>query len=220
MSRTLNLPPPAQERGTSTDEGHRSSPRAQRSDKHRTRRVDATGMRRSQHSPLRQIRERQGLTLAELGKRAGLSVAQLSVYERQPPRILFTWTRLADVLGTCMDQLLGREPVSLAPIDTIGRQDRELLDAMQKDADALIGPDIMRLAGLSWRDLARFAFLGTLTRARNAGLGWLNKIPAPKPAPLPPSEEVQEHPAFIHAMKTWTEPKALLSAADERKEGA
>ncbi|MFI7580608.1 helix-turn-helix domain-containing protein [Kocuria kalidii] len=60
---------------------------------------------------IRSLRKDRGLTLAELADRAGTAASQLSVIEngRREPRLSLL-QRLADVLGSSVDALLGAEP--------------------------------------------------------------------------------------------------------------
>ena len=60
---------------------------------------------------IRSLRKDRGMTLAELADRAGTATSQLSVIEngRREPRLSLL-RRLAEVLGTSVDALLGAEP--------------------------------------------------------------------------------------------------------------
>ncbi|WP_082343708.1 helix-turn-helix domain-containing protein [Sulfobacillus thermosulfidooxidans] len=64
-------------------------------------------------SRMRELRQQHGYTQAELGEKLGLSQFTISNYEqssRQPP--LEILVRLADILGTSTDYLLGRVDVN------------------------------------------------------------------------------------------------------------
>jgi transcriptional regulator with XRE-family HTH domain len=115
-------------------------------------------------SPLRAARFAQGFTVAELARRAGVSKQCMGRMEWQLPAMWRRLSRLADVLGTTTDALLGRSPLLMAP--AAGPEDRALLDAMQRDAEALLGPPLLRLVG-GWRRIARAAWSGVLYRIRD-----------------------------------------------------
>ena len=134
-----------------------------------TARAEATHQHLDRVNPLRQLRVERGLSGAELARRAGFtSKMSISHIERQSPRLWSRLARLADVLGCTTDEILGRVPPAPAPVDALAREDRELLDAMREDAQQLVGPQVMRLAGLTWRSIARSMWLGGLMGQRYA----------------------------------------------------
>ena len=128
--------------------------------------------------PLRALRLARGLTQTELGRRAGVSAAHVSALEhgRQPA----TWGRLqriADVCGVTTDAVLGRGAPPPALVDAVSAQDRQLLDAMQRHAENLLGPRVLKLAG-GWRHLAMMGWCGDVARIRDGNL----------PRALPPAK--------------------------------
>jgi transcriptional regulator with XRE-family HTH domain len=137
-------------------------------------------------SPLRALREARRLTQTELARLAGFKGESRSAVRyletRKPPRWWYRLCRVADTLGVTTDELLGRVPPGPAPVDALARQDRELLDAMRQDAEVLLGPQVLRLAG-GWRSLARAAWAGTLYRIREGKLPTGEHV---QPSGLPP----------------------------------
>lgn len=118
---------------------------------------------------LRHIREARGLTQAQLALATGVKAARISELERRLPRIWSRLCRLADVLDCTVDAILGR-PASahaLVPVDVLAREDRKLLAAMERCAKQIVGPQVMRLARISWRNLAAMAFAGHLWGLRD-----------------------------------------------------
>jgi transcriptional regulator with XRE-family HTH domain len=118
------------------------------------------------HTALRTLREARHLSRKELARRAGLGVVTVFRWESQPPHVYSQMLRLADVLGCTLDELVGREPPH-AVVSELNALDRKLLDAMRDDAEQVVGPQIMRLAGIDWRALARAMWLGHLFGLRN-----------------------------------------------------
>lgn len=119
-------------------------------------------------SALRTIRKAHRLTLADVALRAGVTKSRLWEMERRPPKLWNRLARLADVLGCSTDEVLGRVPVAPGPVDALARADQELLDVLARDAEALLGPQVLKLAG-GWRPIARMAWLGVLFRIRAHG---------------------------------------------------
>lgn len=120
-------------------------------------------------SGLRAVRLARGLTQAEVAQAAGLKGdALVCRWERRPPALWGRLARIADVLNVSADELLGRAPVTPV-VDALARADRELLDAMAEDAEALFGPEVLQRVG-GWRRIARELWLGHLIGARDRSL--------------------------------------------------
>jgi len=138
-------------------------------------------------NPLRALREARRLSAAELGRRAGVTRERIYALERHDYTFwsVKTTCRLADVLNVTADCLLGREPPPPAPIDALAAEDRTLLDAMEKDAMAILGPQVLRLAG-GWRRIARARWGGLLWGIRDHGL------PRPNQPLLPAVRAVED----------------------------
>jgi len=135
---------------------------------------------------VRRARQAHGFTQVAAAHAAGVKPAYIARIERRYPGGWQTLVRLADGLNVSTDELLGRVPPAAAPGDALARQDRDLLDAMARDAEALLGPQVLKLVG-GWRGIARMAWLGLLTRGRhNDGL------PRPKPPELAAVRAVEE----------------------------
>lgn len=114
---------------------------------------------------IRELRTARRLTLAQLGKLVGLSEVGVLQCERRDRAGWRLLEHFADALHVSVDQVLGHDRTPPLPVDAFSRQDRELLDAMEHDAEILIGPQVLRLVG-GWRRIARFGWLGELQGIR------------------------------------------------------
>jgi transcriptional regulator with XRE-family HTH domain len=143
---------------------------------------------------LRKLRAARNLTRAELARRAGVSEGTIVRWERTPPPPIYArLLRLADVLACTLDELVGRVKPQ-AVLSELDARDRELLDAMQRDAETIIGPQVMRLASINWRSLARAMWLGHLFGLRN---GTTEPGAKGRRVPLPTTD------AFPQAPEGW-----------------
>lgn len=116
---------------------------------------------------LRTLREARSLTQADLARRAGLH--KVHIYRLETGRQPASWahlSRIADVLGTSADAVLGRGDSPALTQDELSRKDRALLDAMKHHAEQIIGEPVLRLSG-GWHHLAEMAWLGDLFRLRD-----------------------------------------------------
>jgi len=142
---------------------------------------------------LKQLREARHLTQRELAERARISLSRMAAAEQQTPIDWLWLERLARVLGCSSDAILELAPVPVAPPDAIGRAERELLDAMRRDAEAIIGDHPLLKRG-GWLGLARTAWLGVLFRIRDHGVDRA-RLPAPVPVDERAQRRVKMHRA-------------------------
>jgi transcriptional regulator with XRE-family HTH domain len=144
---------------------------------------------------LRAIRTARGLTAKQLAGMVGISLPGLCHFEhRRWPAAWRTLSRLADALGSSTDAILERAPLPAVAPDALAVEDRKLLDAMRLDFEQWVGPQVRRLTGLTWRSLARSAWLGLLIGLRDGTRRiveprgqFLSLPPGPK-LPTPPEE--------------------------------
>lgn len=114
-------------------------------------------------SGLRAVRIAHRLTQRQLGRIAGVGNTIIANWEARRPARWGQLVRVADALNVSVDEILGRAPVTPA-IDAVGNADRELLDAMQNDCEALFGAERLQQMG-GWRRIARYKWLGFLQGA-------------------------------------------------------
>lgn len=91
---------------------------------------------------IRQLRVKHGLTMAELGKRVGCSEASISYYELGKREAKYeTLLKLAEVLDTSVDYLLGNESTDSSPSPALplSADETELVGAWRKAGEPIKG---------------------------------------------------------------------------------
>lgn len=93
---------------------------------------------------MRELRKKKKLTMKELGKAVGVSESTISLYEngKHEPDIV-TIKRIADILETSLDELLGREAVvSQEPWDA----DAAFNDMLKEDKFSILARGLSKMS--------------------------------------------------------------------------
>jgi transcriptional regulator with XRE-family HTH domain len=142
-------------------------------------------------SALRDIRKARRMTLEGLGKAVGLTKSGVDAIERREPDGWRQVGRFATALSCTTDALLGRTANLPVVVDALGRADRALLEALQREAEDYLGPQFLKWAG-GWRPVVCTAFAGALVRMRDLGKPPTGDMG--RPIPLPPVEDMVKAP--------------------------